>query len=220
MSTLTESEKISINWYFKNFDAFHEFRTTLRRAVRDNDGETLTKLFEKEKDKIRCEINTIDINLSLAISAGYLPVVKAILSSCRELSTSAMSQSMGHGRFDIFAYLYEKGVRVDFNRRLQEFVNNVATNYPGEHYTILEFLEAKGEINLDKFRQDVYWPAVGYDERRATRVKAANKIYFWWAPLLRRINPEFKKRDAEKAWNELVSSCGGFEDESGALVIA
>jgi hypothetical protein len=39
--------------------------------------------------------------------------------------------------------------------------------------------------------------------RNQVKIKAVNKIYFWWGPILRRINPGFVLREAEESYEKL-----------------
>jgi hypothetical protein len=59
-------------------------------------------------------------------------------------------------------------------------------------------------IDLGASKEGLSENALAYIELvKRTRIRAANKIKFWWGPILRRINPGFVLREAEESWNRV-----------------
>jgi hypothetical protein len=106
--------------------------------------------------------------LRFAVEKGYVDVVKAVVDAAESAESDVGNQLEALGpkgllldciRFRqpmIFKYLYNKGVRVNFENQYFNMLEE-------RQFEILDFLEEKGEVTMEKLK--TFWHEMYFDYR-------------------------------------------------------
>lgn len=137
---------------------------------------------------------------------------------------NALFMSVVNNDYASFSLLWSKGMRDFRDRALKESIRSC--NYTffkllfprdgyiySDMYYLFNLAIASRNLDVSLFLHELDGELTpGHDSEffdlfvqfkaitHRTRTRAANKIRFWWGPILRRINPEFTLKEAEKAY--------------------
>ena len=81
------------------------------------------------------------------------------------------------------------------------YLDALMSAWQGKHYELIEYACQTLGFPVDKLPEMVR-------NHLRRRTKAANTIFFWWGPLLRRNNPGFVMEEAARAWKKFAKETG------------